>query len=428
MQIQHVDDYLLIKSIGKGNFGEVFLTQKQGYPQYYATKKMERRKCEVPPLLNRLINEIRILTSVKHPNIVKYIDLKKTKNHWYLITEFISGGSLTDILHKYMAMYQRPFSEDIVQHIMRQIVSAVQYLHFNRIIHRDLKLDNILVNFASDYDKQTLNLKNCQVKIIDFGFATILNSDKTNTVLGTPPNMDPKILEQITTGIPTNGYTEKVDIWSLGTLCYEMIMGYSPFRATNMQELYQKVKKGNYILPSNLSEEIVSFINSMLQQDDEERADADELMNHKFLVNDVSTFHAVDVRSIEASYIPGGMLNMKSKQPKVVNNINNDFNLWGIFTQPDLYYGSAQPQAPIQFNQQPQVYPQTQKQNFQSQPYEVRTYQNFQHKPQVQIQQQPQYYQTNQKQNYQQQYYPQQQQKQNIFHYQHQHQYSDPYY
>ena len=428
MQIQHVDDYLLIKSIGKGNFGEVFLTQKQGYPQYYATKKMERRKCEVPPLLNRLINEIRILTTVKHPNIVKYIDLKKTKNHWYLITEFISGGSLTDILHKYMAMYQRPFSEDIVQHIMRQIVSAVQYLHFNRIIHRDLKLDNILVNFASDYDKQTLNLKNCQVKIIDFGFATILNSDKTNTVLGTPPNMDPKILEQITTGIPTNGYTEKVDIWSLGTLCYEMIMGYSPFRATNMQELYQKVKKGNYILPSNLSEEIVSFINSMLQQDDEERADADELMNHKFLVNDVSTFHAVDVRSIEASYIPGGMLNMKSKQPKVVNNINNDFNLWGIFTQPDLYYGSAQPQAPIQFNQQPQVYPQTQKQNFQSQPYEVRTYQNFQHKPQVQIQQQPQYYQTNQKQNYQQQYYPQQQQKQNIFHYQHQHQYSDPFY
>ena len=427
MQIQHVDDYLLIKSIGKGNFGEVFLTQKQGYPQYYATKKMERRKCEVPPLLNRLINEIRILTSVKHPNIVKYIDLKKTKNHWYLITEFISGGSLTDILHKYMAMYQRPFPEDIVQHIMRQIVSAVQYLHLNRIIHRDLKLDNILVNFASEYDKQIFNLKNCQVKIIDFGFATILNSDKTNTVLGTPPNMDPKILEQITTGIPTNGYTEKVDIWSLGTLCYEMIMGYSPFRATNMQELYQKVKKGNYILPSNLSEEIVSFINSMLQQDDEERADADELMNHKFLVNDVSTFHAVDVRSIEASYIPGGMLNMKSKQPKVVNNINNDFNLWGIFTQPDLYYGSAQPQAPIQFNQQPQVYPQTQKQNFQSQPYEVRTYQN-QHKPQVQIQQQPQYYQTNQKQNYQQQYYPQQQQKQNIFHYQHQHQYSDPFY
>ncbi len=428
MQIQHVDDFLLIKSIGKGNFGEVFLTQRKGYPQYFATKKMERRVCEVPPLLDRLVNEIRILSTVKHPNIVKLISLKKTQNHWYLITEFVSGGSLSEALKKYMAMYQRPFPEDVVQHLMRQIVSAVQYLHFNKIIHRDLKLDNILINFASDYDKKILNLKNCHVKLIDFGFAKVLNSNKTNTILGTAPNMDPQILEQITTGITGEGYDEKVDIWSLGTLCYEMIMGYSPFYGANIQELYQKVKKGDYILPSNLSEEIVSFINSMLQQDDEERADADELMNHKFLVNDVSTFHAVDVRSIEASYIPGGMLNMKSKQPKVVNNINNDFNLWGIFTQPDLYYGSAQPQAPIQFNQQPQVYPQTQKQNFQSQPYEVRTYQNFQHKPQVQIQPQPQYYQTNQKQNYQQQYYPQQQQKQNIFHYQHQHHYSDPFY
>ena len=111
MQIQHIDDFLLIKSIGKGNFGEVFLTQRKGYPQYYATKKMERRVCEVPPLLDRLVNEIRILSAVKHPNIVKLISLKKTHNHWYLITEFVSGGSLSEALKKYMAMYQRPFPE-----------------------------------------------------------------------------------------------------------------------------------------------------------------------------------------------------------------------------------------------------------------------------------------------------------------------------
>ena len=94
---------------------------------------MERRVCEVPPLLDRLVNEIRILSAVKHPNIVKLISLKKTQNHWYLITEFVSGGSLSEALKKYMAMYQRPFPEDVVQHLMRQIVSAVQYLHFNKI-------------------------------------------------------------------------------------------------------------------------------------------------------------------------------------------------------------------------------------------------------------------------------------------------------
>ena len=428
MQIQHVDDFLLIKSIGKGNFGEVFLTQRKGYPQYYATKKMERRVCEVPPLLDRLVNEIRILSAVKHPNIVKLISLKKTQNHWYLITEFVSGGSLSEALKKYMAMYQRPFPEDVVQHLMRQIVSAVQYLHFNKIIHRDLKLDNILINFASDYDKKILNLKNCHVKLIDFGFAKVLNSNKTNTILGTAPNMDPQILEQITTGITGEGYDEKVDIWSLGTLCYEMIMGYSPFYGANIQELYQKVKKGDYILPSNLSEEIVSFINSMLQQDKEQRADANQLMSDKFLVNDVSAFHACDVRSIKASYIPGGMLNMKSKQPKVVNNIDDNFNLWGIFTQPDTYYGSAQPQVPMQINQQPKVYPQVP--NYQSQPYQINKVQNFQPKYQQpyqqQIQAQPQYYQTNQRQNYQQEYIPQQQ-KQNVIYYQQQPNYGDYY-
>ena len=126
-----IDDFVLLKRIGKGNFGEVFLTQRKGYPQLYATKKMERSVCERPPLLDRLVNEVRILKFVNHPNIVKFIDLKKSMNHWYLVTEFVNGGSLTDNLKKYMAMYRRPFTEDIVQYIMRQIVDALRYLHFN---------------------------------------------------------------------------------------------------------------------------------------------------------------------------------------------------------------------------------------------------------------------------------------------------------
>ena len=74
-------------------------------------------------------------------------------------------------------------------------------------------------------DLKTINLQNCQVKIIDFGFATVLNSELTFTALGTPDNMDPKMLAQFNTGIPNTGYHEKVDIWSLGTLCYEMVGG-----------------------------------------------------------------------------------------------------------------------------------------------------------------------------------------------------------
>ena len=379
-----IDDLVLVKRIGKGNFGEVFLTQRKGYPQLYATKKMERSVCERPPLLDRLVNEVRILKFVNHPNIVKFIDLKKSMNHWYLVTEFVNGGSLTDNLKKYMAMYRRPFTEDIVQYIMRQIVDALRYLHFNKIIHRDLKLDNILVNFPTDYDKQSLNMKSCQVKIIDFGFATVLNKEFTNTILGTAPNMDPKILGQLTTGVKNEGYNESVDIWSLGTLCYEMVVGCSPFRAQNVKDLYQKVQKGNYIMPSTLSDEIVSFIDSMLQQDNNKRSTAEQLMTHKFLVNPVNTFHAVNVKKIKASYLPNGLLNMKSKQPEVIQT--DMYNYWGILTQPEIYYGNAQQVIPAQVQPQlqPKIQPKMQMRNVQPQYVATKPQQNvYYNQPQV---------------------------------------------
>ena len=230
-------------------------------------------------------------------------------------------------------------------------------MHFNKIIHRDLKLDNILVHFPSDYDKQALNLKNCQVKLIDFGFAKVLNTGLTFTALGTPHNMEPVILKQISTGERNTGYNEKVDIWSLGTLCYEMIVGHCPFNGANMKELYQNVKAGNYTLPVSLSEEIVDFIDSMLKQDPNQRFDTSQLMNHKFLINPVSTFHPADVFSLKATYLPGGLINMKSNQPKAVNYENtnlNTWNIWGIFNDQDLYQNPKPVQIPVQVQTKPQ--------------------------------------------------------------------------
>ena len=352
-----VDNYNFIKLIGKGNFGEVYLSQKNGSQELYATKKMARSVYERPPLWERLINEIQILKSVNHPNIVKFKDSKKTQNSYYLMTEYINGGSLTSNLKKYMSIHHKPFPEDIVQYLMKQIVSALYYLHLNKIIHRDLKLDNILVHYNSEYDKQALNLKNCQVKLIDFGFAKVLNNGLTFTALGTPHNMEPVILKQISTGEKNTGYNEKVDIWSLGTLCYEMIVGHSPFIGANFKELYHNVKEGNYTLPMSLSKEIVDFIDSMLKQDPNQRFDTSQLMNHKFLVNPVSTFHAADIRSLKATYLPGGLINMKSNQPKAVNYANtnlNTWNIWGIFNEQEFYQNPTPVQVPVQVQTKPQ--------------------------------------------------------------------------
>ena len=343
-----VDNLILTKKLGKGSYGQVYLTKIKDRPGLYATKEMDRANLERPENINRFLYEVELLKIMKHPNIVKLYSLKKTKNHYYLITEFCNGGSLLDNLKKYMSTYHRPFTEEIVQYLMKQIVSAIKYLHFNKIIHRDLKLDNILVNYPSDYDKNALNIMNCQVKIIDFGFATKLNKPLTYTALGTPNNMDPKILENIKTGIPNQGYNEKVDIWSLGTLCYQMLVGYAPFSGKSMEELFLKVKKGTYTLPVTLSKEVITFINGMLQQDANKRMTAEQLYYHDFLVKHPSQFKRINVKEIQGNLGPGGVINMKSKsnsQPQV----NNDMaQLWGIFNQTGIIMPGIQQVNQIQ--------------------------------------------------------------------------------
>ena len=304
--------------------------------------------CEKPENLKRLTNEIQLLSMINHTNIIKLIGLKKTQHNWYLVTEYCNGGSLSDNLKKYMASFHKPFSEEIVQYFMKQIVNALNYLHLNKIIHRNLKLDNILLNFPSDKEKNSLNLMKSVVKIIDFGFATKLSGKLAFTALGTPTNMDPKILRHINTGIQNTGYDEKADIWSLGTLCYEMLVGHMAFSGKSMRELYQEVINGTYFLPVSLSKEVVSFINGMLQQDPHKRLTASQLLNHDFLTKHPSKFQPVDVRKIPGTLAPGGVIKMKSSNQPQIND--QPLQLWAIFNQPGIIPPAipAQISVPIQ--------------------------------------------------------------------------------
>jgi serine/threonine protein kinase len=322
-----VDDLILTKSLGKGSFGEVFLTQKKDTNEFYAAKRLDRAYSEKPENMKRLTKEISILKAINHPNIVKIIQLKKTKTHIYIVTEYCNGGSLSKCLSKYTSANFKPFPEKIVQYLMRQILNAICYLHSKKIIHRDLKLDNILVIFPTEQDKQSLNMMSVTVKLIDFGFATVLRSAKANltyTVLGTPTNMDPHLLKNIETRTRNQeGYDEKVDIWSLGTLCYEMLVGRMAFGGRHMEDLYKNIEKANYTLPVNLSKEAVSFINAMLQNDLEKRLSAAELLKHDFLVKNYKDFQPIDTTKIE-NKISGNAINI---------NFKDNQTIWKMFNQ-----------------------------------------------------------------------------------------------
>ena len=328
-----VDNLVLTKSLGKGSFGEVFLTKKVNGKELYATKRMDRAEFNKPDNNKRLLNEISILQKISHKNIVKLIEVKKTKSHIYIVTEFCNGGSLTDNLFKYVQIHRKAFSEEIVQYLMKQIVSAIYYLHMNKIVHRDLKLDNILLNFPNENDKANLNMLKAEIKLIDFGFATRLrtvNGNLANTILGTPSNMEPHMLRDMENQSPSlKGYNEKVDIWSLGTLCYEMLVGRMAFAGHSMEELYKKVKAGNYKLPLWLSKEAVSFINGMLQYDSNKRLSAVELLNHDFLKKNVKEFQTLDVNQVKDK-VRGKVMNINIRQNntiwEVFNEDHNDFN------------------------------------------------------------------------------------------------------
>ena len=136
-----VDNLFLEKSLGKGTFGEVFYTTIQGDNTPYATKKYDREKIEQSPdLFNYLKAEITILKNLDHPNIVKLKEVKKTKKHFYLVMEYCNGGELQSFLDKYQEKNKHAFTEEIVQYLMRQIMSDMYYLHSRNIMHRNIKL------------------------------------------------------------------------------------------------------------------------------------------------------------------------------------------------------------------------------------------------------------------------------------------------
>ena len=292
--------YTIEKLLGEGSFGKVHLTKKEGDSKKYATKELDREEIDSSEAKKYLINEIRILQSLNHPNIVKFVDIKKTKKHYYIMMEFCNGGELSKNLEKYMMKNGTAFPEELVQHFMRQIIDAFKYIHGKKIIHRDVKLDNILLNFDNEEDKKNFNLMKAQVKIIDFGFSCIYNEIK-KSILGSPINMDPLILKKLTdsTGATRElGYDMSADIWSIGTICYEMLIGKSAFDSNDIKELSDKIEKGAYKVPTNISAELVSFLNGMLQYEGKNRLNAEQLSRHAFLTKDVKQFKRINLNEI----------------------------------------------------------------------------------------------------------------------------------
>ena len=320
-----VKDYVLIKSIGKGSFGEVFLSKKQNDPKLYAIKKINTSVLKSKNVIKYLKNEIGIMEQLDHENIIKLHESLQTSHNIYIVMDNINGGSLSDFLSKYKLKQGEAFPQKVIQYFVKQIVQGLIYIHSKNIIHRDLKLDNILLDFPSNIKNESQNYTFSKIKIIDFGLSTQLSEDQkgkkglAKSFVGTPIYMDPVILKKYKKagGIEKfKYYDEKADIWSLGVITYEMLTGENLFKANNIDELISKVEKGDYSLEvKDLSNEIISFLNCMLQFDPNKRLSAVELSKHQFLNEDPNSFEKADLSEIKYK-VKNGVLTLN-----IINNM-----------------------------------------------------------------------------------------------------------
>lgn len=254
-----MDKYEVIGLLGEGSFGRVYKANQIASSKVVALKVITKRGRSTKEIKG-LRQECEIQSNLHHPNIIQMLDSFETENEIVVITEF-AHRELTDILSK-----EGYLSETRVQSIVWDLVSALYYLHSHRVLHRDLKPQNIL-----------LDLKN-KAKLCDFGFARNMSTGThvLTSIKGTPLYMAPELIEE-------HPYDHNADLWSLGCIIYELLVGTPPFCTTSLLHLIRMIKHDQVQFPTFLSDVCVSFLKGLLHKDPGKRVAWPDLLKHPFV-------------------------------------------------------------------------------------------------------------------------------------------------
>ncbi|XP_035893635.1 MAP/microtubule affinity-regulating kinase 3 isoform X15 [Anopheles stephensi] len=257
---EHIGKYKLLKTIGKGNFAKVKLAKHVPTNKEVAIKIIDKTQLN-PSSLQKLYREVRIMKMLDHPNIVKLFQVIETEKTLYLVMEYASGGEVFDYLVAHGKMKEKEARAKF-----RQIVSAVQYCHQKRIIHRDLKAENLLLDSEMN------------IKIADFGFSNEFTpGSKLDTFCGSPPYAAPELFQ----GRKYDG--PEVDVWSLGVILYTLVSGSLPFDGATLKELRERVLRGKYRIPFYMSTDCEVLLKKFLVLNPSKRANLETIMKDKWM-------------------------------------------------------------------------------------------------------------------------------------------------
>lgn len=336
--------YHNFEKIGKGSFSTVYKGYIKDNSDIVAIKQINI-DYNNKKLLNRLNIEIDIMKNLNHKNIIKLIDVHNDFENdiVYLIMEYCPNNNLTKFIKN------RPMKEKHVLRIMKQLLAGLKYLISNNIIHRDLKPQNILLD-------EYLN-----VKISDFGFAKIFEEDSlAQTLCGSPLYMAPEIMKY-------KKYSIKADLWSIGIILYELLVGKPPYMAKTHIELMEKIECDSIIIPSycNVSLEVQDLIYNLLQKNADNRISWDELFKHPWvsglsIVNDIpmknlhlstlnnvnknvnksfkksKQFYSVNL-SDTISHSVSAPISIPNKKKNIIYDTTNNYNMSNIYSVSPMF-------------------------------------------------------------------------------------------
>ncbi|KAJ3149573.1 Serine/threonine kinase [Geranomyces variabilis] len=297
-----LDDFTFIAVLGKGNFGKVLLAEERYSKQLYAIKVLKKEFIIENDEVESTKAEKRVFLAAnrqRHPFLVNLHSCFQTESRIYFVMEYVSGGDL--MWH----IQHQQFSEKRAKFYAAEVLLALEYFHKENIVYRDLKLDNILLS------------PHGHIKIADYGLCKeqMGYGATTNTFCGTPEFMAPEILQD-------KPYGRAVDWWAFGVLIYEMLLGQSPFRGEDEEEIFEAILEDEILYPVNMAKDAVSLLQKLLTKDPAKRlgggkTDAEDIKKHAFFKG--MDWDAMLKLQLSPPYFP------KITSPTDVSNFDEEF-------------------------------------------------------------------------------------------------------
>ena len=245
--------------IGKGAFGEVWKVNHKKTNEIYVIKVLDKERSKLLKIIDHLNLEIEIMYKLHHPHIIQLINHFEDDDNFFMIMPYASRGQLYTLLKQ-----NTKFDQKMTSQFLREIISAVKYLHEHNIIHRDIKPENILLD------------QNYRIKLCDFGWSNYCSpNEKRKTFCGTREYISPEMIKKLP-------HDHRVDIWSIGVLLFECLAGYPPFTGANDSEVFRRINQLKIKWPIDFPPLAKNLVMKILKINPEERPSLDEILKHSW--------------------------------------------------------------------------------------------------------------------------------------------------